>query len=312
MKLGKIILKTLKLFHLISETQYRRGKIRYLPHVDKAKTQKEIDNFNSLGVVHSERSPKIIVSLTSFPERMYDIHFTIYSLLNQSLKPDTIILWLAEEQFPNKEKDVPADVLKLQNNGLQIKWCNDIRSYKKLIPTLKEYPNDIIVTTDDDIYYPPTWLELLYTSYLHNPNAVHCHRGHKLRFAEDGSILPYKKWKHRIKHDTPSFKNFFTGAGGVLYPPHCLHSDVSNQRLFQSLAPNADDIWFWAMALLNQTPINIVEHNLKDLIYVNPERELKLTSEFTLAMVNTASGQNDRQLKQVLEHYPQIKMCLQK
>lgn len=307
MQPGKLWLKFLRLCRLISENQYRRGKIKYLPHVDKPTVQKEIDAFQGSGIVSdSGRSPRIIVTLTSFPERMYDIHFTLYSLLNQSLKPDAVVLWLAPEQFPAGEKDIPEAVLELKNNGLTIKWCDDIRSYKKLVPALKEYPNDILVTTDDDIYYPSNWLELLYTAYLRNPHAVHCHRGHKLLFNKQGEVLPYKKWKHRINHDFASFHNFFTGAGGVLYPPHCLYRDVSEVKLFQRLAPNADDLWFWAMAVMAGTPVNIVDNHLPQLIYVNPERELKLTSEITLAMVNTASGQNDRQLQQILHHYPQL------
>ena len=92
----------------------------------------------------------------------------------------------------------------------------------------------------------------------------------------------------------------------MLYPPHCLYRDVSEVKLFQRLAPNADDLWFWAMAVMAGTPVNIVDNHLPQLIYVNPERELKLTSEITLAMVNTASGQNDRQLQQILHHYPQL------
>ncbi len=306
MQIGKLWLKTLRAFHLISEERYRRGKIRYLPHVDKPAVQKEIDAFQGSGVAQAGRSPRLIVSLTSFPERMHDIHFTLYSLLNQSLRPDEVVLWLASEQFPGGEKDIPQAVLKLKQNGLSIKWCQDLRSYKKLIPALKEYPEDIIVTADDDIYYPPSWLELLYAGYLRNPKAVHGHRGHKLQFDKDGNILPYKKWRHRISHDFASFHNFCTGAGGILYPPHSLYRDVADIKLFQRLSPNADDLWFWAMAVLNGTPVNIVDNNLKQLIYVNPERELKLTSEMTLAMINTASGQNDRQLKQIFQHYPQL------
>ncbi len=307
MQPGKLWLKTLRLFHVISEEKYRRGKIKYLPHIDKPAMQKIIDDFQGCGVaVNSERSPKLIVTLTSFPERMYDIHFTIYSLLNQSLKPDAVILWLAPSQFPNGENDIPEAVLKLKDNGLTIKWCEDLRSYKKLIPALKEFPKDILVTADDDIFYPINWLELLYAGYLRDPKSVQCHRGHRLQFDKDGNILPYKKWKHRINHDIASFHNFFTGAGGVLYPPHTLYRDIADVKLFQKLAPNADDIWFWAMAVLADTPINIVESRIKNLIYVNPERELKLTSEITLAMVNTADRQNDKQLQQIAEHYPQL------
>lgn len=323
MQLGKLWIKTLKLFHLISENEYRRRKIRYLPHIDKTVLQREIDNFSGCGVMDEEtsaegvidggetsgsrRSPRLIITLTSFRQRLYDIHFTLYSLLNQSLKPDAVLLWLSEEEFPQREKELPESILKLRRNGLTVKWCQaDLRSYKKLVPALKEYAQDILVTADDDIYYPSSWLELLYAGYLRNPKAVHCHRGHKLQFDKNGGVLPYKKWKHRINHDFASFHNFFTGAGGVLYPPHSLYRDTVEVKLFQRLAPNADDLWFWAMSVLNGTPVNIVDNNLKKLIYINPERELKLTSELTLAMVNTASGQNDRQLQQILHHYPQL------
>ena len=44
-------------------------------------------------------------SLTSFPQRMYEIHYTLYSLLTQTIKPAKVILWLGREQFPNLEKD---------------------------------------------------------------------------------------------------------------------------------------------------------------------------------------------------------------
>ena len=71
---------------------------------------------------------------------MYEIHYTLYSLLNQTVKPDEVVLWLAKEQFPNGNDDIPPAVLDLQKNGLTIKWCEDLRSYKKLIPSLKEYP----------------------------------------------------------------------------------------------------------------------------------------------------------------------------
>ena len=304
--MGKLYIKLLRLLGLISEQEYRTRKIKYLPHINKDEVTLQINRFNALGTIKRETSPRLIVSLTSFPERMYDIHYTLYSLLNQSLKPDTVILWLAKEQFPGREKDIPAEVLRLRNNGLVIKWCEDLRSYKKLVPALHEFPDDIIITADDDIYYPPRWLELLYTAYLKNPQAVHCHRGHHLRFSAEGKILPYKQWKHRIRPGAPSFANFSTGAGGALYPPHSLYKDVTNVSLFRELAPNADDIWFWAMAVMQGTPVNIVSHNLRKLIYVNPEREMRLGNEFTLAMVNCAEGRNDQQLQAVLRHYPHI------
>lgn len=270
--------------------------------IDKKALDVEIKNFKELGVNTKSRQEKIIVSLTSFPQRMYDIHYCIYSLLKQSLKPDAVVLWLGEEQFPNKEKDIPSEVLRLRDNGLTIKWTKDIKSYKKLIPALKEYSDNVIVTTDDDIFYAPNWLDRLYETHKEYPNDVVCHRVHKIKLSDE-KIMPYDKWSKCINDNTASYLNFFTGAGGVLYPPHCLFQDVSKEDLFMSLAPRADDVWFWAMAVLNGRKMRVVHEPYK-LIYVNPEREFGLNGEMTLFQMNRTG--NDEQIRNVIHYYPEI------
>lgn len=285
--------------------KFKRNPLCFIKYIDKKQISNQIE-LCPYGLSEEKRTSKVIVSLTSFPQRMYDIHFCLYSLLNQSLKPDRLILWLAEEEFPNKEKDIPNTVLSFKEKGLEIKWCNNIKSYKKLIPALKEFPNAIIVTADDDIYYPVDWLEKLYNSYQKEPQYIHCHRAHKILFDSNKKILPYKMWEHETYNQQPDYINFFTGAGGVLYPQGCLNTDVLNEELFTSLAPNADDIWFWAMAVIQGTKIKVVEDNIKQLTYINPERELGLNGEATLCSQNCGKGQNDIQLAQVLKHYPQI------
>lgn len=276
-----------------------------LKTIDKSEIDKQIQDFTGSGLNTQSRNPRIIVSLTSFPERMPDIHYCVFSLLNQTLKPDKIILWLANEQYPNGENDIPETLLNLKQFGLEIKWCENLYSYKKLIPSLLEYPDDIIITTDDDIFYEKNCIELLYKSYLKTPDAISCHRCHRVKTDRHGQILPYKKWKKKICKESVSYKNFFTGAGTVLYPPHCLFKDITDVNLFSELAPKADDIWFWAMALLNKTKIKIVNNNIKELTYINPERERGLTGETTLFSTNKKGG-NDLQMEKVLYHYPEI------
>ena len=268
-----------------------------LKTIDKVVVGKEIEAFDTVG-------SNIIVSLTSFPERMYEIHYTLYSLLNQSFKPEKVVLWLAEEQFPNREKDIPEKVLKLRDNGLEIEWCENIYSYKKLIPSLEKYPDKIIVTADDDIYYEKNWLEVLVETHKKNPDTIICHRAHKIKM-QNGKIAPYKKWKKKYKGYKPSYQNFFTGIGGVLYPANSLYKDVNNKELFVELAPKADDIWFWSMAVLNNTKIMVPKKYIVNLRYLNPERERGLTNEITLFSSNKKGG-NDVQLANVTEHYPEI------
>lgn len=283
-----------------------------LKSIDKPTLDNEISKFNEIGIDNNScRKPRIIVSLTSFPQRMHDIHYCIYSLLRQTLKPDMLILWLAKEQFPNLENDIPKEVLHFQEFGLTIKWCEDLRSYKKLIPTLKEFPEDIIITTDDDIFYDKDCIEKLYKSYLQTPNVISCHRCHRVKIDKNGEISPYKKWKKKISGESISYKNFFTGAGTVLYPPNSLYKDITNIELFTELAPNADDIWFWAMALLNNTQIKVIKNNIKTNTYINPERERGLSGELTLFASNKKGG-NDTQMTNILTHYPQLKNIVNK
>lgn len=68
------------------------------------------------------------------------------------------------------------------------KWCNDLKSYKKLVPALQEFPHDILITADDDLFYEPEWLEKLYNAYLENPQIIHCHRAHYIQLNADGSL----------------------------------------------------------------------------------------------------------------------------
>lgn len=278
-----------------------------LKTIDKNAVNIEIENFNSKGI---EDGNGIIVSLTSFPERMYEIHFTLYSLLNQSFKPEKVILWLAEEQFPNREKDIPQKVLKLKENGLEIEWCENIKSYKKLIPALKKYPDKSIVTADDDLFYENDWLEKLVKTHQIYPNYVVASRTHFIKFSK-GEIAPYKKWKKSVNSPKPSYLNFLTSGGGVLFPPNSLYKEVINEKLFLSLAPNADDIWFWAMCILNGTKIVSPQKSIKKITYLNPERERGLTNETTLFSSNKKGG-NDIQLANVTEHYPEILEILSK
>ena len=282
-----------------------RIKNEDLNHINKRKLNYKIENFNETGLNLEKRDSKIIVSLTSFPERIYDIHYCIYSLLTQDFKPDMVILWLAEEQFPNKESDLTSELIKLKDNGLTIKWCNDIRPYKKLIPAIKEYPNDYIVTVDDDIFYPKDWLKNMWNQYQKFPNTIISSRARRITLRPDGSIDKYSNWEGITNKSETSFLNFPTGAGGTLYFPNSLCEKVVDESMFLNLCPAGDDIWFWAMAILKKSKITVIEKPYWDLIYVNLAREWGILNEITLWDSNKG-GQNDIQMKNVIDKFPAI------
>ena len=250
------------------------------------------------------RNQQIIVSLTSFPARIKIVSYTVETILSQSFQPDKVILWLAKEQFPKREKDLPKRLLNLRRYGLSICWCDDIRSFKKLIPSLVKFPDDIIVTADDDVYYPPYWLERLYTSYQKDKKAIHCNRGNILQVDEKGFPLPYNSWGLFFPDKSVrGFNVLQTGVGGVLYPPHSLYKDVIATDKFMKLSKDADDLWFWAMAILAGRPIKIIDNNQNNF---DP---IFMVSYHTLWSSNQ-QGHNDLVISNLFKYYPQLATLL--
>lgn len=266
---------------------------------------------NKTGVNTEEKNnPEVIVSLTSFPDRITTVIKTIKTLLNQTMKPDRVILWLAPEQFPNKENDLPKELLDLKNYGLTIDWYKDIRSYKKIIPTLIKYPDSIIITTDDDIYYAPDTVETLYNSYLKHPTEIQAHRCDWLSIDSDGKIIWDKtkelfKDKHRGK---ASFRQRLTGYGAVLYPPNSLYKDVTDEEKIARTIPTHDDIWLWAMAILKGTKTRLVKGYSESINYIESSQQYGLC-KINKKGIGMGLGEA---YDIILKEYPQIYEVLKK
>jgi len=270
----------------------------------KRLTDKRISAFLRSGrKPRGEKIDGLIVSLTSFPQRIGEVKYAVYSLIDQTLHPEKIVLWLAESQFPNKEKDLPEELTAFEKHGLAIRWCEDLRSYKKLIPALEHFPDYFIATADDDIYYDRRWLERLWKSHLDNPGCVICHVAKVVEFDGGGEIIPFTKWKRNTRDDSPPRLNVQLGAGGVLYHRKYLHDDIRRKDLFQRLAPYADDLWFYFMAFLKGTPVRVAKNSCDNVKYVNPYREYGFEEGYTLLTDNVNNGGNDRQFRNLIDHY---------
>ena len=74
--------------------------------------------FGKLGLNDAPRRMKLICTLTTFPDRIDSVQYTIKSLFNQSMKPDKIVLWLAESEF--KDFEFPESIKQLQKRGLEL------------------------------------------------------------------------------------------------------------------------------------------------------------------------------------------------
>lgn len=186
----------------------------------------------------------LIVSLTSFPLRFATLPMTIKSLIDQSVRPDRIILWLAHED----SGQLPAELTALTGDRFEIRACDDLRSYNKIVHALAEFPETFIVTVDDDIAYPPDLLERLIAAYDPADPTIVCHRAHRLVRDDDGTLAPYHRWAKRVADrasEAPSTDLLPTGVGGVLYPPGSLPPEATDRTLIARLSPACDDSWLY-------------------------------------------------------------------
>ncbi len=217
---------------------------------------------------------KIIASLTSWTKRIGTAHLAIQTILNQTRRPDLTVLYLATEEFPRREKNLPRELLALKSDRFEIRWTKNIRPYKKLIPALKDFPDDIIITFDDDIFYRAEVVELLLIGYRAEPNCIQCHRATTVSLTDSGDV----KFS-ALSYDKPAYCHKFTGVGGVLYPPHYLDDKIFDEKTFMRLAPTNDDVWFWAQTLLNGRRVNVVPNNLDALNYIPDTQDVGLFHE---------------------------------
>lgn len=245
------------------------------------------------------RSPKITVSITTIPPRIKKVQQVIIRLLEQTVRPDRIVIYLGKDQF--KGIELPG-LLKAQMAlfGVEVRYVEDIGPHTKYWYAIQEFPEDLVITADDDIRYPIDLIEELYESYKRHPKCVSARRCHLITFDENNVVKKYNEWKHKYSEivDTPSMLLFPTGVGGVLYPPKVLHPEVLNLEILKKLSLKNDDIWLKFMEILNNTPV----------VTTKPFtiKHVKGSQKVALNQQNVAGGKNDSIIADLVNHYDEF------
>ena len=256
----------------------------------------------------TEHRQQIIVSLTSFPAALPYAAQAIRSILQGSLQPDKIVLYLDTLKFPDGVLPAEIEALKVECPFFEVRFDPaEIRSYKKLIPALRDFPEDVIVTIDDDIRYHPNLLRDLVALHKRVPDAIIAHRVRKVKPGE-----PYRKWRKYKWYDFifkkihRSHLAMLTGVGGVLYPPHSLDEKMLDPELFMTLAPTVDDVWFWAAAVSKGTYVIPLPNGQRTAKGVGKPRELSLMS----VNLHPEDDKNRKALDRIMEEFPIIRQSL--
>lgn len=238
-----------------------------------------------------------IVSLTSFPARIEYVHIAIETIMRQTRKPDHIVLWLAESQFP--EKKLPNSLTRLEKRGLVIRWCDDLRSHKKYYYyALQDYPETNIILMDDDLFYPRDTISQLVRLHKKHPKDIICMSAQVIAptLSAQPSVWPSPEVGKR--YVSCSHIQAFTGSGS-LYPAHWSPKELFNKEKAMTLAETADDLWLKAMSLVSGVNTTMV-YPLRGFPV-----EITIQNNQTLFQENGAHGGNgnDRTWQALVAEY---------
>lgn len=195
--------------------------------------------------LHPPVESQLIVSMTSYPKRIRHAWLALESLFRQEDRNFRLILVLAESQFPGRQ--LPRMIRKQIQKGLEILWVErDGRSFDHLGPAYQTFAGSDVISVDDDKFFYSTLVSQLRFAALKHPGAIVGWRGWEMR-ASNGTVKFYNKWV-RANRGTPSSRLFMPPGNGSLYPAGSLPAETGDYDLRDTICPNADDVWYWAMA----------------------------------------------------------------
>ena len=251
----------------------------------------------SITVQKLDDEKELIVSFTTYNKRIHDVHLVVESIAEQTLKPNRLILWLDEDEFTLDT--IPLILKKQMVRGLEVCFCPNYRSYKKLIPTLQKYPEANVITIDDDILYPHDMIEILCKEHDQHPNFIIGHRAHNMTF-NSGELESYNQWDFQTTDCNPSHYIFITTGAGTFFPSNCFTKEALEPDSFLNFCPSVDDVWFKAMSLLNNKKHKKVNDNRP---FWNRFLLLQDGQDIGLLNSNLFENGNDSQIKAVFAKY---------
>ncbi len=212
---------------------------------------------------------RVVVSLSTIPDRINLIKPTIASLLDQNKSFDEIAINIPHVSRKGGEYKIPDWLTDLSMSGFHVKIHRvekDEGPATKLLPTLRrEGPNTRIIAVDDDVVYHSKTVNNLVKEFEKTKKAI-THYGVKL---DKNGNLPT---------NSSRIKNFFTGRKEVdllqgfsgfivtksMFPEEAF--DLSNGP---EEAISVDDVWFSGWLRYNKVPIQTSGFTFVKLPIVN-------------------------------------------
>ncbi len=187
----------------------------------------------------------IVVSFTTTPTRLNKIQPTVKTILKQNLNVDAIYL---NVPYFSKRDNAPytiPDWLR-DEKKITILRTQDYGPGTKLLGLLEQTdlkPNTIIITVDDDVFYPNNlFLQLAYKA-MQNPNYAVGISGVDPDYDSQGLISTKSQMGTIERYDQQGFVSILQGYGGIAYRRSFFKEDIFDLDQMP-ICRNTDDMFF--------------------------------------------------------------------
>ena len=223
------------------------GLKRLLPRSRKHRLQVRFIR-GTLASGRKSDDPRVIVSLSTVPDRIENLRPTIRSLLKQTRPPDEIVLAIPEFSVRERRPYIVPNYISRLPRVRVLRCREDWGPATKFIAAVQTElaearENSLIMVVDDDRLYPRDALEtyLYYSEQL--PNAALCFRG-----AAMPSTLDWDDAKMIYGRDLrePCPVAVITGCGSYIVRPRFFDRSLWDYSGAPSVAFYIDDIWISA------------------------------------------------------------------
>ena len=252
-------------------------------------------------------NPRILVSITSYPARIKNVPMVIFSLLKkQTRTPDEIHLWLALPQFPNKEANLPPDLVAMSKaNLVTIHWLEkDTVCHKRHEIFNQCQPNDCVFIVDDDTIYANNLIKTVMEVHEKYPNAIICY---------NTASKHLYKGKHILYPTSPiggPYVNVGRINGNSMFPANVLPTEVYSveyKNIRDKCTPICDESWITPWLVLYDVPIYWLQFGWgTEIDPVNIKMANGLVSQ-THKIESNGLERRDNWLAAVLDEFPLIK-----
>lgn len=191
----------------------------------------------------------VIISIATYNKRLPKIIQTFPTILSQKIEYKKIIVNVQDDCSDDEFKQFET-LKKLSDKVEVVKRPAKWRALNKIIHTYSEYPDDIIITCDDDIFYDDYLFPALLDMHIKQPNCIVAHEINPVIICDNGYIttpICIEPKLHQIE-----FGKYMTGC--CLFPPHIFDGTIipldDYDKFIEITGGFNDEIWLWLLSTL--------------------------------------------------------------